>query len=144
MKPQLIAGLALAVMLSPVAAQDNPVQVRKSDSLSKFEYDKYVAAGKKTLLGFSYAINPDCTSAGPIDFKVTIQPTHGTIEIVDGKAYPNFPPENARAKCNAERAAGILFYYKPADGYTGADAFDVSSLMPGGFMQEAHYNVHVR
>jgi hypothetical protein len=142
MKPQFAIGILAFGLLSSAAAQDVPV--KKADALSKFEYTKYVASGRKTLLGFSYALNPDCSSLGQVDLKVSIQPEHGTVEVVEGQYYPNYEPTNPRAHCNGEKITGMVLYYRSNAGYTGIDHFDASSLMPTGVLQEAHFNVNVR
>ncbi len=140
MKRASSVGISLLMASSAVAAQE----VKKTDYLSKFEYTKYVAANRKTMIGFAYMLNPDCSSMGPIDIKITNQPQHGTIELSDEQFYSNYAQDNLRSKCNASKVPGTAVYYKSNDGFTGTDALDAVALLPGGYAQEIHYSVNVR
>jgi hypothetical protein len=136
----LVSLIAACTLVSlPALAQE----AAWLDGVQKLELTRVVQAGKKARLYFSYAVLPDCSNAtGETTVKVTTEPEHGTIEVVAGEGFPSFPPENIRAKCNTKRIQGKIVSYKSANGYTGADKFEMSVFLPGGFVREVTYNLN--
>jgi hypothetical protein len=94
-------------------------------------------------LEFITSLNPDCTSEGDVNVRVTTQPEHGKVEITSTSGFPSYSKESNRYKCTQHRVKGVLVNYK-AEKYVGDDAFDLLILYPGGYAREVHYNMNVR
>ena len=71
-----------------------------------------LASGAKQRIGFYSALNPDCSSIGDVNVRVTKQPEHGVVETLVRTDYVRFPKENIRFKCNQLKVKGTLVNYK--------------------------------
>ena len=91
-----------------------------------------------------HALNPDCTSQGTVNIRITKQPEHGAVNIAAATVFPSYPKENIRYKCNQHRVKGMQINYKSAAKYTGDDALELLVLFPNGFAWEVQYDVSVR
>lgn len=103
-----------------------------------------VPSGKNRQVGFFTALNPDCTSAGDIDARVTKQAQNGGVELEPGTGFAVFPEKNPRAACNTKQVQGIRIKYTSKDGYIGKDTFEVEFLTPGGADLTWKYSVTVK
>jgi hypothetical protein len=135
MKNLLLTVLAFGVLSSSAFAQEG---------LDKKQFTRVVGSGKKERFGFYTSLQPDCTSRGNADIRVTKQPEHGSTEITPAINLPTYPKEHARYKCNEHKVKGVEVNYKSAEKYVGDDAFDLLVLFPGGFAWEVHYDISVR
>jgi hypothetical protein len=104
---------------------------------------RIVPSGANQRIEFITALNPDCTSSGDVNVRVTTQPEHGKVEITSTSHFPSFSKESNRYKCTQHKVKGVLVNYK-AEKYVGDDAFDLLILYPGGFAREVHYDMSVR
>ncbi|QPC91861.1 hypothetical protein [Mesorhizobium sp. INR15] len=89
-------------------------------------YEKTALSGQEIYIFLDTNLNPDCTSAGMDDVKAISGPNHGSIRIVDGKVYPNYPKGSDRYKCNSQSDDGIQAFYKSAPGFKGQDQVSLS------------------
>lgn len=89
-------------------------------------YEKTALSGQEIYIFQDANLNPDCTSAGLDDVQATSGPSHGSVRIVDGKVYPNFPKTSDRYKCNQQSDDGVQAFYKSAPGFKGQDQVNLS------------------
>ncbi|WP_143748289.1 hypothetical protein [Mesorhizobium carmichaelinearum] len=89
-------------------------------------YEKTALSGQEIYIFQDANLNPDCTSAGLDEVQATSGPSHGSIRIVDGKVYPNFPKNSDRYKCNQQSDDGVQAFYKSAPGFKGQDQVSLS------------------
>jgi hypothetical protein len=95
-------------------------------------------------LAFSTGLNPDCSSSGNTNVRITKQPEHGSTEITTTTNFPFFAKDNVRAKCNEHKVRGVQLNYKSAEKYVGNDELEMLVLFPTGYAWEVHYDVSVR
>ena len=136
MKNLLLTVLAFGLLSSFAFAQ--------VEGLEKHQFTRVVASGKKVRVSFFTSLNPDCTSRGDTDIRITKQPEHGTVETASEISYPGYPKDHVRFKCNEHKVKGVQVNYKSAEKYDGDDAFELLALFPNGFGWEVHYDVSVR
>jgi hypothetical protein len=111
--------------------------------LENYKFTRIVPSGTNQRIEFVTAINPDCTSSGDINVRVSKQPEHGKVEVTSTSHFPHFSKESVRSKCNQQKVKGVLVNYK-AEKYVGDDAFDLLIIYPGGLAREVHYDISVR
>jgi hypothetical protein len=148
----LLTVCAFGLFFSSALAQEKSLeQLDKEGSriwgvegLRKEQMTRVVVSGTKQRIGFFTALNPDCTSSGDVNIRVTKQPEHGTTETGATTNFPNYPKENLRARCNEHKVRGQQIYYKSAEKYVGDDELDLLVLFPAGFAWEVHVNISVR
>jgi hypothetical protein len=110
----------------------------------KKQFTRVVASGTNQQISFYSALHSDCTARGNINIRVTKQPEHGGVETIPTIAFPTYPKDHIRSKCNQHKVKGVQLNYKSAEKYVGDDAFDLLVLFPGGFAWEVHYDISVR
>jgi len=93
---------------------------------------KVVASGGHVILWVATALNPDCSSNGPVTFKVVKSPTHGKMSIRSARVFPSYPPNNLRSVCNTRRVAGQQVNYVSRNGFTGVDLVEFEIFYPAG------------
>ncbi len=103
-----------------------------------------VSAGKMRQVGFFTSLNPDCSTTGDIDARLTQQPREGAVELEQGTGFPVYPERNPRAMCNTRQVQGIRVKYTPKDGFIGKDVFEVEFLTPAGSDVTWKYSVTVK
>ena len=113
----------IAVLLLTVASQDVVAQQFPAVNLSPS-----VPTGKKRLVGFFAAVNPDCSSVGEADARVTKQPDNGTVEVENGTGFTNYPDNNQRHPCNLKQTPGLRVNYTSKEGFIGKDTFEIEFL----------------
>jgi hypothetical protein len=114
------------------------------EGLEKKQWTRVVASGTNTRIGFFYWLNPDCSSGGNVNVRVTKQPEHGSTEAVPTSNFPFFAKDNVRARCNEHKVRGVQLNYKSAEKYVGNDELELLVLFPTGYAWEVHYDVSVR
>jgi hypothetical protein len=114
------------------------------EGLEKKQFTRVVPSGKNQRIGFYTHLNPDCTTSGATDIRITKQPEHGSVEITPTINFPSYPKEHVRFKCNEHKVRGLQLNYKSAEKYVGSDEFELLVLWPTGFALEVHYDVSVR
>ena len=148
----LLTVCAFGLLLSPAFAEEKTLERLQEESnyifgregLQKHRMTRVVPSGSNQRIGFYYALNPDCTSQGTTNVRITKQPEHGALDITPGTGFPAFPKENLRYKCNQDKVEGMQINYKSTGKYTGNDAFELLVLFPDGFAWEVQYDVSVR
>ena len=114
------------------------------EGLQKHRWTRFVPSEANQRIGFYYALNPDCTSQGTVNIRITKQPQHGAVNIAAATLFPSYSKENLRYKCNQHKVKGMEIHYKSAGKYTGNDALELLVLFPNGFAWEVQYDVSVR
>jgi len=89
-------------------------------------------AGHPVKLYTGYSTNPDCTSEGDLQVRVTQAPQHGRITVKTAGVFPNFPASNVRSACNRRRVPGVLVHYVSERGYSGFDQLGFQVIFPNG------------
>ena len=135
MKNLLLTVLAFGLLSSSAFAQEG---------LEKKQFTRVVASAANTRIGFFYALNPDCTTSGNVNIRVTKQPEHGSTETTTAINFPYYPKEHVRFKCNDHKVRGMQVNYKSAEKYVGSDELELLVLFSNGFAWEVHYNIDVR
>jgi hypothetical protein len=104
----------------PVAAHAPPV------------VQKTAASGMPVILDTANSVDPSCHSNGQTTARVTQQPVHGAVRVLQQDVYPNFPPGNPRSSCNTIKSPGIAAEYTSAQGFVGTDFVAVEMIFPDG------------
>ena len=94
--------------------------------------NKTVLAGTRLEADHVTSINPDCTIAGHVTVRVTQEPVHGTIQVIDGEMFPSYPSNNPRSACNTRKVPATVIDYTPASGFVGSDFFVYEIFGPDG------------
>lgn len=84
-------------------------------------YQKTALSEQEIFIFQDANVNPDCTVAGVDVVRTASGPSHGTLRIVDGKFFPNFPKTSERYKCNSQSSDGVRAFYKSAPDFKGQD-----------------------
>jgi hypothetical protein len=134
MKLWFAAPAAALLLAGPVLAQTLPPQTMTPT----------VPTGKQRQVGFFTQVNPDCTSAGDIDARVTKEPKSGKVELEQGLGFPLYAQTSPLAKCNGKQVQGFRVLYRSNDAFAGKDAFDVEFIGPLGGNFVWKYTVTVK
>jgi hypothetical protein len=96
------------------------------------------ASGKEARVGVYTNIRPDCTSGPLPTIRLAAAPTHGAVRVKRGTLKAtNFK------QCLAIEAPALVAFYRAADNFSGADAFDLELNFDGGRKQMLHVRVNV-
>src|SRR5262249_61721231 len=117
MQNLLLTVLAFG-LLSPSAFAE---EQQRQEGLEKKQFTRVVASGTNQRIGFFHALHPDCTASGTVNIRVTKQSEHGTVETIPTTAFPTYPKDNIRYKCNEHKVKGVQVNYKSAEKYVGDD-----------------------
>ena len=139
----LLFSSALAQEKSPDELDRERTRLWGTEGLQRLQFARTVPSGANQRIEFITALNPDCTSSGDVDVRVTKQPEHGKLETTPTSYFPNYSKQSNRYKCTQHKVKGLLVNYK-AEKYVGEDAFDILIIYPGGFAREVHYDINVR
>jgi hypothetical protein len=118
----------------PLAAQE----------LSTPPTHRIVLSGERVRIGFSYDVDPDCSSTGHINSRLLEQPKHGVVEIVTEKGYTNYAMDHQKYKCNEKQSDIQAYYYKSREDFKGKDRFVVEVFFPRGSYRKRVFNIDVR
>ena len=129
---------------SPEQSREEGSRILTAEGLDKKQFTRVVASGTKQQIGFYTSLNPDCTTRGNIDIRVTKQPEHGSTDTTTAINFPSYPKEHVRFKCNEHKVEGMQVNYKSTEKYVGSDELELLVLFPGGFAWEVRYNIDVR
>jgi hypothetical protein len=102
---------------------------------------RIVLSGERVRIGFSYDVNPDCSSTGQINSRLLAQPKHGVVEIVTEKG---FIPDHQKYQCNEKQSELQAYYYKSQEDFKGKDRFVVEIFYPRGTYRKRVFNIDVR
>jgi hypothetical protein len=94
--------------------------------------------GRDNRVGVYTNIQPDCTS-GPLPaIKLVAPPAHGAVSVKRGTLKAtNFK------QCLATEVPVFVALYRPADGFSGVDEFELEISLAGGRKQRQHFRVNV-
>ena len=117
----------LCVSAHYVFAQVNPV-----------ERELKASPGRDVRVGIFTSIRPDCSS-GPLPaIRLASPPAHGTVTVKRG----TLKATNFR-QCLATEVPAFVAFYRAAQNFSGADAFDLEISFAEGRKQVQHYRVSV-
>jgi hypothetical protein len=141
---KFLATVAVFAMLSSTAIANDWTPEERTAGLQKYDFSRFVPSSVKRTLETAYALNPDCTSSGPIEIRKIQEPEHGTVEFPTADVFPTYGHDTKFAKCNEKKTTAVLINYKSADGYVGPDTFGVLVMYANGMAREVHYKMIVR
>ena len=141
--------LGLAVCLTATGCEFNsgntivlPIQ-QGAGQTSHMRLHFVALAGRQSRLRTAFFLNPDCSPAGVVSFRLLAAPAHGTAAIEQGLYYPEFPAGSIRAACDLQRRVGIALSYIPAPGFIGADHLTLLVVRPDGTELIIDYSLEV-
>jgi hypothetical protein len=151
MNKLLLTACAFGLFFSSALAQEKSLEqldkegnpIWGAEGLQKYQFTRIIPSGANQRIQFVTSLNPDSTSNGDINVRVTTQPEPGKVEITSTSHFPSYSKESNRYKCNEHKVKGVLVNYK-AEKYVGDDAFDLLIIYPGGLAREVHYDMNVR
>ena len=118
----------------PVAAQEISTAPRHKIALS----------GERVLIGSSYHVNPDCSSAGEIKTRLLEQPKNGVVEMVTEKGFTGYAKDDQKYKCNEKQSDLRAYYYKSREDFKGKDRFVVEVFYPRASYRKQIFHIDVR
>ena len=129
--------------------QGTPVKKPKSTLqdtgvLSTAPTNKVALSGERVRLGFSYGVNPNCSSLGEIKSRLLEHPKNGVVEMVTEKGYPSYPQNNQKYECNEKKSDVRAYYYKSREDFKGKDRFVVEVFFPNGNYRKRLFAIDVR
>jgi len=107
-------GLLMALLASTSALAADPqwTEEEQAAGVKKLEFVRYAFAGKVQNLQLLYALNPDCSEVEGWEFEITKQPEHGVANIEPYSAFPFYPKDNPRYKCNEHKIQMQVLTYQ--------------------------------
>jgi hypothetical protein len=105
---------------------------------------RYAVSGKPLKIYSASSTNPDCTSAGSVEVRITQPPQNGRIVVSSRQVFPSFPESNVRSACNRRRVPGVELSYVSNRGYAGPDSASVEVIYPTGLLRTVSVSVSVR
>ncbi len=125
----ILAILALFSGDQAAVAQDAP----PPPSLPKpVSVTRFVPSGEARTVGSLAALNPDCSSRGPIVARVIDKPEHGEVGLENGDIFPNYVQNSPLFACNSKRAPGIMINYRSEQDFIGQDSMKIFFIFPDG------------
>jgi len=118
----------------PVAAQQ----------LSTEPANRIALSGERVRIGFSYDVNPDCSSRGQIKSRLLEQPKNGVVEMVSEMGFTNYAKDDPKYKCNEKQSDIQVYYYKSREDFKGKDRFAVEVFYPRRSYRKMIFNIDVR
>jgi hypothetical protein len=88
--------------------------------------------GRPLKISSINSTNPDCTTEGRVEIRVTQPPQHGRVTVRYTGVFPNFPASNVRSACNRRRVPGVEVYYVADKGYSGSDSVAIRAISAMG------------
>lgn len=101
-------------------------------------------SGKTQKIDRYFSINENCSTIGRAEVTITSQPANGTVSLVRGSDYPNFPMSNPRSDCNTRTVPALLVYYRSNPGYVGNDSFSYDVIYGSGRFISVTKSIAVR
>lgn len=79
-----------------------------------------------------YEVNPDCSSGGIPNIKITNPPAHGVASAEPSQDYSEFLSNNQRYECNKTKLPVTAVFYTSESNFKGADSFEIEVIFPSG------------
>jgi hypothetical protein len=117
-----------------VAAQEIPTPPTNRIALS----------GERVRIGFSYHLNPDCSSGGEVKSRLLEKPKNGEVEIVSQRGFTTYDKEDQRYKCNERQNDVQVYYYKSREDFKCKDRLVIEVFFASGSYRKRLFNVDVR
>jgi hypothetical protein len=125
-------------LAAPQASAPPPQQPQKQT------VTRLVPTGIRRALSFVTPLNPDCSSPGSVEYRLTQPPEHGTAEMTQEEDYPRLLPNHPAYSCMSKKVPGLKISFTSENGYLGNDRFAVLLLFPDGTASEWQYDIMVR
>lgn len=137
MKANLFVAALLAVGLSACQTASTSSPRTNGDVL-------FATRGGSVLAGHYRDVAADCSNRGYAEIAIVTRPRGGRIELRREGAFPKFPADNPRAKCNSRKVDGVGVYYVGDPAFTGADRFSIELIWSDGARWTQDFVVQVR
>ena len=131
------AGAGLCMALGACA------QIPPAGELKPTILTRGVDSGERQRIDYFYSIEPDCSNSGYPEIRVLRNPGHGTVEVGNADAYPNFAKDNVRYECNRKKVPTSEVTYQSAAGFHGKDTLTIEVRYSGGNLRLVAYTVDV-
>lgn len=126
---KILAVLALCLGNQVVLAQEAP----PTPALPKpVNVTRFVPTGEGRTIGSVTALNPDCSSRGPIVARVVEKPAHGDVTFENGDIFPNYVQTSPLVACNSKRTPGLMINYRSEQDFIGQDNMKLFLIFPDG------------
>ncbi len=104
----------------------------------RLEREIKAAAGREVRVGIYTNIRPDCT-AGPLPaIRLIAAPAHGAVRVKRG----TLKATNLK-QCLGIEVPAFVAFYRAAEGFDGADEFELEIGFAGGRKRLQHFRVDV-
>jgi len=138
----LVTLVSGCVAVSPQGPNNGAAGAQVTSSTNSVE--RGAVSGIAQRVGFFYAVNPDCTSAGLTHLEVKHPPAHGLVAFVTIEDYADFQSGSQTFyACNKNKNPGISVVYTSNSDFTGSDHFSVQGIGPNGKLLSADYSITV-
>ncbi len=131
-KPLITALLFFSVW--PVAAQE----------ISTPPANRIALSGERVRIGFSFDLNPDCSSKGEVKSRLLEQPKNGVVEMVTEKGFTLYAKDDQKFQCNEKQSDIQSYYYKSREDFKGKDKLVIEVFYPSGSYRKRLFNIDVR
>jgi hypothetical protein len=138
---KILAFLALCLGSQIVLAQEAPPipAMPKPTNVTRF-----IPSGEARTIGSVTALNPDCSSRGPIVGRVVEKPTHGEVSFEIGDIFPTYVQTSPLFACNSKRAPGLMINYRSEQDFIGQDNMKIFLIFPDGSGAQWDYMLIVK
>jgi hypothetical protein len=134
-----VPALCLGGQIS--AAQEGP----PTPALPKpINVTRFVPTGEVRTIGKVVALNPDCSSLGPIVGRVVEKPAHGEVGFEIGDVFPTYAQTSPLSPCNSKRTPGLMINYRSEQDFIGQDNMKVFLIFPDGSGAQWDYMLIVK
>ena len=138
---QIIAVLALCLGDQIVVAQEAP----PTPALPKpINVTRFVPSSEGRTIGSVTALNPDCSSRGPVVGRVVEKPAHSEVSFEIGDIFPTYVQTSPLFVCNSKRTPGLMINYRSEQDFIGQDNMKVFLIFPDGSGAEWDYILIVK
>ena len=138
---KVLAVLALCLGDQIAVAQEAP----PTPALPKpINFTRFVPSGEGRTIGRVTALNPDCSSLGPIVGRVVEKPAHGEVSFEIGDIFPTYAQTSPLSACNSKRTPGLMINYRSEQDFIGQDNTKVFLIFPDGSGAQWDYMLIVR
>ena len=105
---------------------------------------RFVPSGEGRTTGSVTALNPDCSSRGPVVGRVVEKPAHGEVSFEIGDIFPTYVQTSPLFVCNSKRTLGLMINYRSEQDFIGQDNMKVFLIFPDGSGAEWDYILIVK
>jgi hypothetical protein len=133
-----VAGLAalVAIALSGCNATENARERRVAT--------KAVVAGGKVELNGYRSLELDCSANPAPRINIIQKPAFGTVSTERNTAFPAFPADNPRSRCNTRRVPNLSVVYRANANAGAKDRVVFEVIWHDGELWKADYTILVR